>query len=475
MQFGDRRSVRGGWTLALTALVVAVLALLLGSARADAARFETIKGYDAPGPSKYDKVGVLEVGPRNADNILVLVPGTSGGAGYMKPMASDLVKRLKKDGVARGDRWQAWIIDRRENLLEDHSAVDAFKDGEITPQQYYEYYLGYLVDPDVTDHFEAIPDDDVAFAREWGMKVAVEDIKRVVDKAAGKKDERRVVLGGHSLGGSIVTAYATWDFDGAAGADDLSGLVYIDGGSGPDPISPEDAQASLDELQTETPWLSFGGIPTPFTGLFNVVGAGLANKTPDVPPILADFPLLPSNLRPPVPTTTIASYGYALDADTSPSSLAAAQVNAGHLAATGDPRPWVRDGELSPLGRVARAFFSPNLRDIDGTAWYHPMRLTIDSRSVAAGNDNPAQDVLDVNAIHGDDLGDMPILAFGAALGGQRVLDAAQNLADQSGIPADKLTLIDRHDTYTHIDPFTAFPENDFSSALVDFLESNGG
>ena len=103
------------------------------------------------------------------------------------------------------------------------------------------------------------------------------------------------------------------------------------------------------------------------------------------------------------------------------------------------------------------------------------MRLTIDSRSVAAGNDNPAQDVLDVNATHGDDLGEMPILAFGAALGGQRVLDAAQNLADQSGIPADKLTLIDRHETYTHIDPFTAFPENDFSAALVDFLESNGG
>ena len=69
----------------------------------------------------------------------------------------------------------------------------------------------------------------------------------------------------------------------------------------------------------------------------------------------------------------------------------------------------------------------------------------------------------------------MPILAFGAALGGQRVLDAAQNLADQSGIPADRLTLVDRQNTYTHIDPFTAFPENAFQDKLVKFLRQNAG
>jgi hypothetical protein len=31
----------------------------------------------------------------------------------------------------------------------------------------------------------------------------------------------------------VVSAYATWDFGGRAGADDLAGLVYIDGGSLP--------------------------------------------------------------------------------------------------------------------------------------------------------------------------------------------------------------------------------------------------
>ena len=44
------------------------------------------------------------------------------------------------------------------------------------------------------------------------MRVAVEDLRRVVAEA--RRDSREVVLGGHSLGGSIATAYATWDFNG---------------------------------------------------------------------------------------------------------------------------------------------------------------------------------------------------------------------------------------------------------------------
>ena len=55
-------------------------------------------------------------------------------------------------------------------------------------------------------------------------------------------------MGGHSLGGSITTAYATWDFSGRPGARDLAGLVYIDGGSGTPPITPEEANQSLEEL-----------------------------------------------------------------------------------------------------------------------------------------------------------------------------------------------------------------------------------
>ena len=94
-------------------------------------------------------------------------------------------------------------------------------------------------------------------------------------------------------------------------------------------------------------------------------------------------------------------------------------------------------------------------------------------RAVAAGNANPAQDVLDVHATHGDAI-DVPIYAFGGALGGQRVLNAATALATQSGLPESQLTLINRATTYTHNDPSAAAPDNEFVDSLLPFLENAG-
>ena len=56
----------------------------------------------------------------------------------------------------------------------------------------------------------------MGFARQWGLNVAVEDLHRVIE--AAKKLGGKVVLGGHSLGGSVTTAYATWNFSGRPGA-----------------------------------------------------------------------------------------------------------------------------------------------------------------------------------------------------------------------------------------------------------------
>ena len=119
-------------------------------------------------------------------------------------------------------------------------------------------------------------------------------------------------------------------------------------------------------------------------------------------------------------------------------------------------------------------FSGAGLKGLDGTAWYHPQRLTIDSGAVAAGNANPAQSVLDVRATRGDDLKGLRIYAFGAALGGQRVLDAATTLARQSHIPKRNLTLVNRQATYAHNDPNSASPENDFVEQLVPFLGEIG-
>ena len=443
--------------LALTA------ALAPGLAAAAPVKFQRIAGYKSPGtPAAYNKVGILKFGKPKARNVLVLNPGTSASAAYFAPLARSIVARAKG--------WQVWSVERRENLLEDHSVLDRAKRGKATPQELFDYYLGWLEDSSVSPHFQLIPDADVGFARQWGMNTEIQDLRRVVTRA--QRLGGKVVVGGHSLGGTITTAYATWDFGGRPGARGLAGLVLIDGGSGATAMTADEARQKLSDLDAGSPWLAFGGIAAPFTGLFNSGGSTLVEIAPDAPSIAQNFSLLPDNLKPPVPASNAGQYGYALDTETSPANLAAAQAHLGHFADSGDPRGWVDDGELTPLKRFADMFSGWGLKGLDGTAWYHPLRLTIDAGAVAAGNANDAQQVLGVRATHGSDLPrKLRIYAFGAALGGTRVLDSARLLATQSKIPASRLKLVDRHTTYAHNDPNSAAPRrNAFLKSLLPFL-----
>ena len=283
---------RRGFGLALA--LAALLAIGAATAASATVKFQRIAGYDAPAtPDELDRVGILKVGPRRAPNVLVLNPGTSSSAAYFRPLASTIVKA--------SEGWQVWAVDRRENQLEDHSVVDRAKAGEASPQELFDYYLGYLTDLSVTDHYQPVADSEVPYARDWGMRVAVEDLRRVVKQARRLGGD--VVVGGHSLGGSITTAYATWDFNGKPGAKGVSGLVFIDGGSSPEAISAETASERLAGLQAGTPWLAFGGIPAPFAGLFIVVGSTGTLLEPDAPSLFQAWPLLPANLKPPVLAT----------------------------------------------------------------------------------------------------------------------------------------------------------------------------
>ena len=76
-------------------------------------RYVAMKVPPGPGPAKYDRVFVKELGPLAARNVLVLVPGTNGGAGGIVPVARDIVRRVPET--------QVWIVDRREQALEDTS------------------------------------------------------------------------------------------------------------------------------------------------------------------------------------------------------------------------------------------------------------------------------------------------------------------------------------------------------------------
>ena len=436
--------------------------------------------YAAPGtPAKYDKVGVIKIGPSSAKNVLVLEPGTSAGSAYFVPLAKWIVSKTPG--------WQVWSIERRENLLEDQSELNLFKEGKATATQLFDYYLGYIKDPTITHHFEAVSNQTVEFAKDWGMNVAVQDLHTVI--GAARKLGGKVVLGGHSLGGSVVTAYATWDFNGKPGADQLAGLVYIDGASSPTPealgsggtTTAMTAALATQELQafdapSVSPWLSFGGIVAPFAGLFEATGSAAALLDPNAPSLGQTSGLLPADIVPPVSVSNIGQYGYALNVATSPPSLAAAQAHLGEgLSSKGPIHGWNGTGALTPITRFATMFSGEGVTNADGTEWYFPQRLTDDTAAVADGNANPAQSVLDVHATMGHDLPhDLLIYAFDTSLGGPGVLTATRTLAQQSGIPMSHLTLVDEHTTYAHNDPAGAYPDNIFFSHLVPYLDKVG-
>src|SRR3954454_14820978 len=133
----------------LALLALALVLALPSAAGAATSRFERLPGFKAPGtPAKYNKVGVLEFGRKSARNVLILNPGTSASAAYFAPLARTIVAKEKG--------WQVWAVERRENLLEDHSLANRVKAGQASAKELFDYYLGWTTDDSVKDHFQPI-------------------------------------------------------------------------------------------------------------------------------------------------------------------------------------------------------------------------------------------------------------------------------------------------------------------------------
>ena len=163
---------------------------------------------------------------------MVFAPGTSGGSAYIVPFAQWLTSRMPD--------WQVWSVERRENLLEDQSVIDQAKAHTANNVTVFNYYLGFLSDPGVMKHLTLIPNADVGYAHQWGMNVAIGDLRKVV-LAGARSSAATSCSAATRSAASIVTAYATWDFHGKPGADDLDGLVYDDGASGPTTLTADQA------------------------------------------------------------------------------------------------------------------------------------------------------------------------------------------------------------------------------------------
>jgi hypothetical protein len=199
--------------------------------------------------------------------------------------------------------------------------------------------------------------------------------------------------------------------------------------------------------------------------------------------LLEKFPLLPSTLRSAIkPVTNEAGFGYSVNVGSSPPTLIAAQIHGGkgiEAEAEADGlHGWNGEGALTPVQRYAAMLSGTALLFADGTEWYFPERLTIDTGAVADGIPDAAQEVLGERAIHGTELPkSLKILAIDSELDNllpANTLEVAVALAKLSGIPFTNLTLINKESEYAHNDPAGAFPNNEFFNHMVPFLEGIG-
>ena len=429
----------------MTRLALAVAALLALAAPAAAIdRYVPMKVPPGPGPAKYDRVFVQQLGPRSARTVLVLVPGTNGGAGGIAPVARDIVRRVPD--------MQAWIVDRREQAFEDTSV---FRTGD--PQRAQDYYLGF--------EYRRVAGEDAKFVSNWGLRLQLSDLRSVIRRAAA--GGRRVILGGHSAGASTAVAYAAWDFGGRPGHRDIDGLVLIDGGllGSFDSAGLKRARSELADIRGGEVFFDVLGLGIPeINGIFTEVGALWAYKRPNEPSVLQQYPLLPDFLKPPVRVTNEAQFGYAFDETTSPDSLSIIHIRAGRLARSGDPRGW-QDGEVTPIRRHARGWAaeSPN-----ATEWYYPRRLLLDIDAASPMRQTAAARRLGLRLRHTATI-DVPLYAYSTALTRGRVARGAKRLVNRSRI--GEFSVVDDRGV-SHIDPLSAAPgRNDFLKTVVPFLK----
>ncbi len=205
------------------------------------------------------------------------------------------------------------------------------------------------------------------------------------------------------------------------------------------------------------------------------MGGLAAILAPNEPLPVGAAELLPPSLKPPVPVTNLAQFGWGTSVATSQVVFAIEAHDGAGLEATPMANGlygWDSAGSLTPIKRFARMLSGYPLIGVDGSEWYFPQRLTDDSSAIDNGNPNPAQEVFGIKTTMGHHLPrTLRIYAFGA-YGGTAITAAAAALAAQSRIPKRNLTLVSRHGTYAHNDPAGAYPHNVFFEHLVAFLNA---
>lgn len=188
-------------------------------------------------PAACDRIGYLRFrsagGPKrspNADAVIALIPGFLGGAADFDQVGRNTVRNAAR----RGRHIEVWALDRRSNCLEDHTGVHvAAREGDATIA--WDYYWGSReLDGRRFDGF--VGQSDASWLNDVGLEQTMNDWYTVVLEGLPRRRDRvrKLVCGGHSMGGPLTALFASWDFDGDpstrrdAGFRQCAGLVGLD-------------------------------------------------------------------------------------------------------------------------------------------------------------------------------------------------------------------------------------------------------
>ncbi|MFI8228617.1 hypothetical protein ACIGDI_07295 [Streptomyces sp. NPDC085900] len=142
----------------------------------------------------------------DADRVLVAQPGILEGAGAFDSVARNTVTRAAE----QGEHIEFWALDRRSNCLEDHTGVDS---GDQHAAVDY-YYRGKQVNGRT---FAGFADNgQLGWMAGLGIRQTVRDQYDLLTAELPDQNlrKRKLLCGGHSLGGVVTGYFATADFDG---------------------------------------------------------------------------------------------------------------------------------------------------------------------------------------------------------------------------------------------------------------------
>lgn len=168
---------------------------------------------------------------KNADAVLMLVPGMQAGANVLTYLAEQLVF----DAAGKRQRnLHVVTMDRRNQCLVDNKGLQlAERTKDISAARNY-YYERQAIDGEFFQGYYR--DRDLPFLVEFGLARVLEDMQLVAQHIFPDPETRRnkLFIGGHSLGGNLTSAYMGWDFDNNpatdtdAGYNQAAGFVRLD-------------------------------------------------------------------------------------------------------------------------------------------------------------------------------------------------------------------------------------------------------